>query len=98
MKKLIVLSTIIFAASSAFAQTAKPAKTKVANETVQSEAAKQKSSDIKSAGANNPVGKNGGSAATGTTNKAGSSKPAPASTNQVKATMKNADKSSNTGK
>ena len=98
MKKLILLSTIIFAATTAFAQTAKPAKTKVADETVQSEAAKQKSSDIKTAGKNNPVGKSGSTSSTTGSNKNGSTKPAPVTSTQVKTTIKNTDKSSNTGK
>lgn len=98
MKKLILFSTIIFAATSAFAQTAKPAKTTVTNETVQSEAAKQKSTDIKIAGKNNPVGKSGRVSTAQGTQQNGSSKPAPVNSTQVKATMKNADKGSNTGK
>jgi len=98
MKKLILLSTIIFAGTTAFGQTAKTSKVQVANETVQSEVAKQKSSDIKAAGKNNPVGKTGSSSSTSNNNKSGSTKPAPIVNTQVKQTIKNTEKNANTGK
>jgi len=59
MKKIALLSVLMFAASSMFAQTANPTKTSktVSN---QSEASKPKNNDdVKGAGVNNPVGKNG---------------------------------------
>ncbi len=59
MKKLALLSVLMFAASSMFAQTANPSKNPAAGAN-QSGAPKPKNTaDLNGAGKNNPIGKNG---------------------------------------
>ncbi len=101
MKKITFLAVLLFAGSAAFAQTANPAKSKTAAQTVQTEGSKQKANEIKKSTGTNPIGKNQTSSGATTTNgKNGStaSKPAPVKSTQVKATIKNADKGANTEK
>jgi len=59
MKKLALLSVLVFAASTTFAQTAMPGKStpKVSNQPVLTKPVN--TADVKGAGKNNPVGKSG---------------------------------------
>jgi len=100
MKKIALLSVILFASSASYAQTANPSKVKQAAQTVQNEGSKQKADEIKKSSGSNPIGKNNtNTGSTGTTGKNGnSSKPAPYKSIQVKSTIKNTDKGSGTGK
>ncbi len=92
MKKFALLSIVLFAGTTAFAQTANPSKAKNANQTVQAEGSKQKANDIKKATSSNPIGKNNtNNASTGTNNKNNASMPAPLKSNG-KTTIKNSDK------
>lgn len=92
MKKIALLSIVLFAGTTAFAQTANPSKANTASQTVQAEGSKQKANEIKKATNSNPIGKNNtNNTSTGSNNKNNASMPPPVKTNG-KTTIKNSDK------
>ncbi len=97
MKKIALLSIVLFAGTTAFAQTANPSKVKNASQTVQSEGSKQKADEIKKSTASNPIRKNNTNTTSGNNNKNNASMPPPLKSNG-KTTIKNTDKSANNEK